>query len=193
MNTLVLNADCQPLSLHPLSIVPWQEAMKLIYTNKASVALEYEDKFVHSPSVTMNVPSVIILNQYVKTHHNVKYSRESIYIRDEYTCQYCGINAFKNNCKNILTLDHYIPKSKGGKSNFENIVTACLSCNLEKSDDSKMKPTTLPWRPSYFQLVKKRKMFPINFSDIRWNDYLLWDEKLININNSVDNTFILEI
>lgn len=193
MNTLVLNADCQPLSLHPLSIVPWQEAMKLIYTNKASVALEYEDKFVHSPSVTMNVPSVIILNQYVKTHHNVKYSRESIYIRDEYTCQYCGINAFKNNCKNILTLDHYIPKSKGGKSNFENIVTACLSCNLEKSDDSKMKPTTLPWRPTYFQLVKKRKMFPINFSDIRWNDYLLWDEKLININNSVDNTFILEI
>lgn len=194
MNTLILNADMQPLSMHPLSVISWQEALKLLYTGKASVVLNYEDKFVHSPSVTMNVPSIIMLNIYAKTKNDVKYNRDTIYLRDEYKCQYCGIDTFENNCKNILTLDHYIPKSKGGKSSFDNMTTACISCNLEKSDDSKMKPKVIPYKPTYYQLVKKRKKFPINLADIRWNDYLMWDDDLVNVNQKkVDNTFILDI
>lgn len=194
MNTLVLNADCQPLSLLPLSVVPWQESLRLLYTDKASIVLSYEDKVIHSPSVTMNIPSVIMLKEYVKTRNKIKYNRESVYLRDGYTCQYCGLDALANNCKNILTLDHYIPRSRGGKSCFENMVTACLSCNLEKSDRFHMKPKTLPYKPNYFQMVKKRKLYPINLSDPRWNDYLMWDENLVNINMAkVEDSYILDI
>ena len=152
MDTLFLNANCQPLCLLPMSIVRWQVALKSIYTEKATVLLSYEDRYIHSPSITLNVPSVIILNEYKRPKRFPVYNRDMIFLRDEYTCQYCGLDAYKENCRDLLTLDHYIPKSKGGKTNFENIVTACMSCNMEKANHDHMKPKTIPHKPTYYHV-----------------------------------------
>lgn len=189
--TLLLNNDFSPICLNPLSVISWQESVKLILTEKASVVFNYPDEYVHSPSLTMNIPSAIALRDYVGAQNKVKYSRFNIYLRDEYKCQYCGLYAYENQ-KETLTLDHVIPKARGGKSTFDNIVTACSSCNMEKAHYMKMKPINKPYKPSYFQLVKKRKKFPIVLNDPRWIDLLGWDKELVEI-NEVDTDFILDI
>lgn len=191
LKTLLLNSDYSPISINPISVVSWQEAIKFILMEKASVLYDYDKKYVHSPSITLNVPSVIYLNEYVKSVHKVKYNRFNIYLRDNYTCQYCGFRSYEKQ-KDILTLDHVIPRAMGGESSFENIVTACSSCNIEKAHFMKMKPINKPYKPTYFQLVKKRKTYPINLPDIRWNELLGWDDGLIKISD-IETDYIQDI
>lgn len=191
MKTLLLNCDYTPLCITPLSVVSWQESIKFILMEKASVLFNYDKKYVHSPSITLNVPSVIYLNEFVKSVHNVKYSRGNIFLRDDYKCQYCGYYGYYNQ-KDNLTLDHVVPRALGGKSSFDNIVTACSSCNIEKAHFMKMKPINKPYKPTYYQMVKKRKKYPIIINDIKWNDILGWDKELVEVNN-VESDFILDI
>lgn len=191
LKTLLLNSDYSPISINPISVISWQEAIKFILMGKASVLYNFDKEYVHSPSLTMNVPSIIYLNEYVKSVHKVKYSRFNIYLRDDYTCQYCGFKSYEKQ-KDILTLDHVIPRALGGASSFENIVTACSSCNLEKAHFMKMKPINKPYKPTYFQLVKNRKSYPINLLDIRWNEILGWDEGLVKIND-IETDYIQDI
>lgn len=177
MHTLFLNKDGSPISILPLSVGRWQDAVRLYYSGKVHILKNYENWQIHSPSITLNVPSIVITTNYLKSRLNVKYSRGNVYLRDDYTCGLCG-QCFVHDL-DILTLDHVVPKSKGGKTNWANITTACKPCNSSKGNDETIVPKLLPYRPTYFQLLNKRKKYPINVHDMAWNDFLGWDEKLL--------------
>ena len=125
---LVLNADFRPLSYYPLSLWPWQEAVKAVFLDRVEVVAEY-DQVVHSPSFEMRLPSVISLREYISQDRPPAFTRFNVFLRDGFACQYCGTS-------DDLTFDHLIPRSKGGRTTWENIVTACAPCNLKKGGRS---------------------------------------------------------
>lgn len=178
-DTLILNADGLPLSVVPLSTLPWQESIKLMFMERVDVMAYYDDWAVHSPSQTMQVPSVLMLRDYVNVNRGIKFSRSNILIRDDFTCQYCQVDFTNDQSK--LTLDHVNPRFNGGKTNWENIVAACSDCNLEKAHFTKMKPVRVPVRPTYHQLMNKKMQAPIVVPHQSWADYLTWDSSLVTV------------
>ena len=121
---LVLNADYRPLSYYPLSLWPWQEAVKAVWMDRVTIAAEY-DQTVRSQRMEMRIPSVVVLKDYVKPRKRVAFTRFNLFLRDEFTCQYCG-------SKHDLTFDHVVPRALGGVTSWENVVAACAPCNLRK-------------------------------------------------------------
>lgn len=187
METLVLNTDYQPLSIIPLSVVSWKDAIIDIVLDKAISLYDY-DIDIRSPNCSLKLPSVLLLKEYKKFPVKIPFHKEYVFLRDDYTCQYCGLNAYDlPHRHDILTLDHYIPKCMGGDKNFTNIVTACKRCNLKKSHHQNMHPYTKPYIPSYFEMIKKRKNYPIKISDIRWNEFLMWDDDKVFLKETIDN------
>lgn len=172
---LILNADGNPLSVVPLSVVSWQTAIRLAYQEKVRIMCEYDDWEVHSPSCTWKVPSVVICSDFIKWHRQVKYNRTNILLRDLYTCQLCSAKPPANQ----LTLDHVVPRIHGGKTNWTNIVAACKRCNHKKGASQKIKPKVLPTKPNYYELCAKRMKFPIIIRDKTWLQFLSWNEKLV--------------
>ncbi len=128
-HALVLNADFRPLSYFPLSIWSWQDAVKAVFLDRVSVVSEYERK-IHSPSFEMRLPSVIALKEYVPAARRPAFTRFNVFLRDHFNCQYCGDDFATNE----LTFDHVIPKSRGGRTAWNNVVTACSPCNLLKGN-----------------------------------------------------------
>ena len=171
---LVLNADYTPLSYYPLSLWPWQTAIKAIFLERVDVVATY-DREVHSPSLDMKIPSVIALRQYVRPSEFPAFTRFNVFLRDRFTCQYCG-------AKNDLTFDHLVPRSRGGQTRWDNVVTACAPCNLVKGghlpDQNGMRPRQLPYRPTVFELHRNGRLFPPNYLHQSWLDYLYWDTEL---------------
>jgi len=148
-DTLLLNADGNPLSVAPLSTLTWQESIKLVWLDRINVLEWHEDWQVHSPNITMTVPSVIMTREFVKQRVNTSFNRSNVYLRDNYICQYCKqMFSYKD-----LTLDHVIPKSKGGKTEWTNIVSACRKCNNDKASHTHIKPYKQPRKPDFLQLV----------------------------------------
>ena len=141
---LVLNADYRPLSYYPLSIWCWQDAIKAVFLDRVNIVSEY-DKVVRSPTFEFRLPSVISLKTYVKPSRHPAFTRFNVFLRDRFSCQYCGD-------WEDLTFDHVIPRSKGGNSTWENIVTCCAPCNRRKGDrlprQVGMKPRRKPRAPS---------------------------------------------
>jgi len=176
-DVLILNQDAQPLSVVPFSVVPWQTAVRLAYQDKVNVVHEYEDWEVRSPSTTLKVPSVVMTTQYIKWNRMVKYTRNNVLLRDDFTCQYCGDNHAKSTDE--LTLDHVVPRAHGGKTSWTNIVSACKPCNHGKGDNKKIVPKRMPTKPSYYELMAKRMKYPLIIKDESWLLYLQWPEKLI--------------
>ena len=123
---LVLNADFRPLSYYPLSIWCWQDAIKAVFLDRVNIVSEY-DMSVRSPSFEMRLPSVVSLKSYVKPSRFPAFTRFNVFLRDRFTCQYCGD-------REDLTFDHVVPRSKGGVTSWENVVAACSACNLRKAD-----------------------------------------------------------
>ncbi|HNJ47838.1 MAG TPA: HNH endonuclease, partial [Novosphingobium sp.] len=121
---LVLNADYTPLSYYPLSLWPWQTAIKAVFLERVDIVASY-GREVHSPSWTMQIPSVIALRQYVKPSEHPAFTRFNLFLRDRFACQYCG-------SPHNLTFDHVIPRRLGGRTSWENVATACAPCNLKK-------------------------------------------------------------
>ena len=147
---LVLNADFRPLSYLPLSLWPWQEAVKAAFLDRVSVLAEYDA-----------VASA--------------FTRFNLFLRDEFTCQYCG-------AKDHLTFDHVVPRSRGGRTTWENVVAACGPCNLHKGSRT-LKQAGLnlrrkPVRPTPEQLQNVGRKFPPNHLHDSWMDYLYWDAEL---------------
>ena len=99
-----------------------------LLTKNVIIIKNHDDWVVRSPSLTVDVPSIIMLQRFHKFQNYVKFSRSNVYLRDMYKCQYCS-DIFE---RNRLTLDHVVPKSKGGETSWENIVTCCNSCNTFK-------------------------------------------------------------
>lgn len=174
---LVLNADFRPLSYFPLSLWSWQEAVKAVFLDRVNILSEY-DKTVRSPSFEIRLPSVIALKEYIPNTRRPAFTRFNVFLRDRFTCQYCG-NQFPTH---ELTFDHVIPRSRGGRTNWENVVTACACCNLQKANrlphECRMLLIQPPFPPSTFQLQENGRRYPPNFLHESWRDYLYWDSEL---------------
>lgn len=168
-DTLVLNADGLPVSVLPLSTIPWQESIKYMVLEKADVLYFHENWIVHSATWETPVPSVIMLRDYMKAKTSVRFSRQNVYLRDNGSCQYCGDQIERKDA----TLDHVHPVSKGGKTTWENCVTACGPCNSHKSDTTKgWKPRITPYKPDYYELVNKRKKQNFHVRHEEWLQFL---------------------
>ncbi|MDD1416721.1 HNH endonuclease [Dolichospermum sp. ST_con] len=147
---LVLNA-----SFEPLNITSWRRATVLLIKGKAE-RLEYNGKFIYSD---FPLPTVIRLRHYVRVPYmEIPFTRRNILHRDSNTCQYCGSTG------DGLTLDHVMPRSRGGGDTWENIVTACVRCNIKKGcrtpQEARMPLRHLPRQPYsslYFEVTKHLK------------------------------------
>jgi 5-methylcytosine-specific restriction endonuclease McrA len=185
MDTLLLNADGMPLSHVPLSVVTWQVAMRLVFLEKVRVLKEYDNWTIRSQHLELKVPSIIIATEQVKWSKNLKYSRSNVYLRDDFTCQLQTTWRCKEAHGKVklseLTLDHVVPRSKGGKTTWANVCTSCKECNSHKGDDGKIVPKTMPKKPSYYEILNKRKTLPIHIRDAEWAYYIEWPEHLIKV------------
>lgn len=174
---LILNADYRPLSYSPLSLWSWQDAIKAVFRDSVTVVSEY-DRIVHSPTMDMKLPSVLALKEYIPQSQTPAFTRFNVFLRDEWECQYCG----EEHKTSHLTFDHVIPRSKGGRTTWENIVTACRRCNMIKGSrmphQCNMHPRQTPRQPSLHELQNKGRKFPPNFLHESWGDFLYWDSEL---------------
>lgn len=171
---LVLNADYTPLSYYPLSLWPWQTAIKAVFLERVDIVASYE-RAVHSPSLDMKIPSVIALRQYVRPSEFPAFTRFNLFLRDRFACQYCGSGQH-------LTFDHVVPRRLGGRTSWENIATACAPCNMKKGGrtprEAGMQLHVQPIRPTSWQLQQHGKSFPPGYLHETWRDWLYWDIEL---------------
>ena len=166
---LVLNANYSPMM-----ICTAKRAICMGYLNKVDVLASYSDQ-VHSPSITLDLPSVIKIRDYIRYDNlSVDLNRKNIIARDEHICQYCSIT------KIPLTIDHIIPKGRGGMDTWENLVTACKPCNQKKGDrppdEAGMVLNRIPKRPNrlhYFQRFVKDQQKD-------WRPYLFMETFKVN-------------
>ena len=171
---LVLNADYRPLSYYPLSLWCWQDAVKAVFLDRVNILSEY-DRVVRSPSFEFRLPSVVSLKTYVKPARHPAFTRFNVFLRDRFTCQYCGAG-------DDLTFDHVVPRCCGGQTTWENVVAACSPCNLRKGGklprQAGMFPHQLPFQPTVQDLHNNGRAFPPNHLHQSWMDYLYWDIEL---------------
>ncbi|MCF8083013.1 MAG: HNH endonuclease [Deltaproteobacteria bacterium] len=165
------------ITYEPLRIINWKKAVTMLTLGKVEVLEEYGTE-IHSVSFTLKLPSVVrLLMMAKKPKTSVKFSRQNIYARDKYHCQYCG----RKFPTEDLSYDHVIPKSRGGKTVWTNIVTACLACNRKKGGrtpkEARMrlirKPTEPKWLPA-LRVTIGYKTIPHS-----WRDYLYWNVELV--------------
>ena len=171
---LVLNADYRPLSYYPLSLWPWQDAVKAAFLDRVDIIAEY-DEVARSPSLAIRIPSVVVLKDFVRPQKKVAFTRFNLFLRDEFCCQYCG-------AKGDLTFDHVVPRAAGGVTSWENVVAACAPCNLRKGSRS-LRQSGLslrrpPRQPGAEQLHNVGRKFPPNHLHDSWMDFLYWDAEL---------------
>lgn len=167
MNCLLLNANYEPISILPLSIIDWQHAIKLMFLEKISVLEIYTQHVAHSAHLSINYPAVAVSKNYFNNKKGVRFSRTNLYLRDLYQCQYCH-DTFDSK---DLTIDHMIPRCNGGKVNWLNAVTACKHCNTKKGTKL-WKPLHMPYKPDYYQLVNKWKGRAVQIQHPSWYQYL---------------------
>lgn len=174
---LVLNADFRPLSYFPLSVWPWQDAVKAVFLGRVNIVSEYE-RMVRSPTLTMRLPSVVSLKEYIPTARRPAFTRFNVFLRDRFTCQYCGVRSPAEG----LTFDHVIPKSRGGRTTWSNVVAACEPCNLRKGGlmpaAAHMFPRIRPRQPTTVELQENGRAYPPNYLHESWRDFLYWDSEL---------------
>ena len=147
-----------------------------MFLDRVHVVESYPDWVIRSERLTINVPSVCVTKEYFKFKKAVKFSRRNLYLRDMYQCQYCGdVFDFED-----LTIDHVVPRADGGKTTWENCVTACKPCNHSKGDKRNIRPLNMPYKPDYYALVKKWKNMPFTVRQDSWNKYLGVDKEVVN-------------
>src|SRR6185312_4578342 len=134
MRTLVLNAGYEPLA-----VVSFRRALLLVLTGKASVLAEIGEP-VMTPRMAIGRPSVILLNRYIKVPYReaATVTRRGVLRRDGHRCGYCGEAA--------TTVDHIMPRSRGGSNTWENLIACCLACNRAKGDRTLAQ---LGWKPRF--------------------------------------------
>lgn len=143
-------------SFKPIEMIAWQDAINLVITGKAFIVEAYE-KFIRSAYQVWEMPAVIVLKRFVSFHHLKNYSctRKNILLRDDYICQYCDTRFDVQQ----LTIDHIIPRSRGGNKTWTNLIAACRACNQKKGDklpaEIGMFPINAPHRPGRLFLKKK--------------------------------------
>ena len=160
----------------PVKVVPWQHALTLFFNGKVEIIEEYDHE-VRSTFLVIKMPAVVRLLRRFRRHKKpVKFSRVNIYGRDGYACQYCGAKKpmFE------LTYDHVIPRSQGGTTTWQNIVTACERCNAWKGGrtpaQAGMKLQKQPVQPKDVPAM----VIELSRSSVpeAWRDYLYWTGEL---------------
>ena len=157
---VVLNATYEPIT-----IVSSKRALILFLEGKAMIVEEHPELVVRSPSQTFPVPTSIVLKHFVKGRMVFRtkalLTQRNLFIRDQYTCQYCGRHKQQIRHSEFLTRDHVIPRHCGGKDIWENVVTSCNSCNNKKAyhllEDINMKLLTIPRAPTIFELWTRQQ------------------------------------
>ncbi len=144
---LVLNQDYSALTVCSV-----EKAFILVYMNKAELVSRSQSHFLRTVSTTFPLPSIIRLHRYVHLpYKGVVLSRHNVFKRDNHQCQYCLDTE-------ELTLDHVLPKSRGGKSTWDNLVTACKRCNSKKGDftpqEAGMGLVQSPYKPSFIMFLR---------------------------------------
>jgi len=163
LQTLILNT-----AYLPIGVLSAERAFVNIFKGSLALVESYEDKVFRSINADYPVPSIArTLRTVTRPYVALPLTRENIYKRDEYTCQYCGSRVFDR-----PTLDHVVPKSKGGQNTWKNMVTCCFSCNNAKGDSLL---EDLGWdlpktyRPNYISLIRKvERMVPSE-----WKPFML--------------------
>lgn len=139
------------------SVISAERAFVIHYKGNAEIIADYPESFgLVNKDLDIKRPSIIRVYKYVNTYKNVSLTRENVFKRDNHECVYCG------SCKN-LTIDHVIPQSKGGKDSWDNLVTACRSCNAEKADltlEEYGKEIPQPKKPHYLMLMRQMDDIP---------------------------------
>ena len=170
---LILNADFSVFSMYPMKKSPWQETVRGIMANRLT-PVEYYDFSVRSEKLVFQLPSVVALKVYQKQDKPVAFTRLGVYLRDKFRCTYCN----KRFAMRELTFDHVIPSSRGGKTHWSNIITACQKCNLQKGDKTaKERGMTMhfsPYAPTRHKLNSIAMEFPppIHTMPKSWLPYL---------------------
>ena len=143
----------------------------------ASMAVGEGAPCVRTISLHIPVPEVIVLTRYNGLPAmEVTFTRRNLYRRDRNTCQYCGARPGTQE----LTIDHVLPKSRGGTTSWDNVVAACYRCNLSKGSDL-IHPSSIPHEPSYWEMVRIAKSMPLRIPDPQWQDYLQWPHQLLDV------------
>jgi 5-methylcytosine-specific restriction endonuclease McrA len=171
MQTLMLDQGYAPIK-----VIPWQRALRLLTLGKVEVVEEY-DREVRTSYLVIKMPAVVrLLRAFRRVKKPVKFSRVNIYGRDGYSCQYCG----SKKPIDELTYDHVMPKSRGGRTTWDNIVTACQDCNSRKANrtpvEAGMRLAREPRRPvdqPVIMVAVSKKSAPE-----AWRDYLYWTGEL---------------
>lgn len=178
-HTLVLNADMSPLSFLPLSTLSWQDSVRALYLGTVQTIHEYENWSIHSPSLSLTVPAIVMTKRYIKVKRNVSFTDNMVFLRDSYQCHYCK-EIFP---ESKLTVDHVVPKSHGGGKNWLNLVSACAPCNSKRGNNVRIQPFKKPHKPTYWDMVRIKKQQKLSIPHISWKDFLNWDDdNLIEIN-----------
>lgn len=159
----------------PLCTISWQRAISLLTLGKVEVVEEYE-RDVRSTFLVIKMPAVVRLISAFRRHKKrVKFSRQNILARDRWKCQYCGIKVKTHE----MTMDHVIPRSQGGTTCWENIVTSCEPCNARKADrtpeQADMKLRKRPKRPSWVPIFSIQLSGP---PPEQWASYIYWNAEL---------------
>jgi len=161
---LVLNQNYRPLQICNV-----KRAVLMLYLNRAEM-VESDGDVIRSVSKSFPLPTVVRVKRYIKYRgYSVVLSRKNIIRRDDHQCQYCGKRGVP------LTIDHVMPKRRGGKDTWENLVTACIDCNNAKGDrtpeESHMPLMKEPKRPHYVEFLKKHIGKPLE----SWRPYIFLD------------------
>lgn len=185
LRTLVLNADGRPISSWPLSLISAQDAVSALWRDRVTVVDTWKGAFFHSPSTVIEVPKVVMLRQYAPISASPKFCRRSVLLRDRYRCCYCG-QRFESH---LLTYDHVVPRAHGGRTVWENIVSACMGCNARKASQmpnysgrkgipGSLRPLKEPRRPTTAELLRAGLEFLPN--DVRedFGSWLYWNAEL---------------
>jgi 5-methylcytosine-specific restriction endonuclease McrA len=161
-----------PVSVFPdLYTIPVEESIARYLNGNAEVVF-WHDRFVLTPSRhDLRWPSVIINNNTRSFKKEIKLKRSTLYYRDHCQCVYCN----RDMSIHEITYDHVMPKIRGGEHKWENVSLACKECNSKKGDSlpvGKWEPKRKPYTPTFFDLLEKRKKFPIYVDDENWKQFL---------------------
>lgn len=151
------------------SIIPSTRAFVIIYKGNAEIVENHPVHFkMVNEDLKINKPSIIRIPKYIKTNkHHIPLSRANVFRRDGWSCVYCG-----SRDKRVLTIDHVVPQSKGGKNSWENLVTACKICNHKKADlmlEEFGIEIEQPRKPHYLLLLSQ-----LNYIYTKWKPYLFF-------------------
>ena len=187
LRTLVLNPDMTPISLFPLEAIPVEDGFKRVWNETCFAVAQYERPILQRGRPSGYFwPSVVARKQYVswvKWDEDAQFTKTSIYFRDHGKCTYCGQHVILSNA----SFDHVVPRSKGGKSTWENLVLACKRCNLFKGDSAptgEWVPKHNGWKPSQKSMIDMRRKFAITVDHESWIPYLGKWEGPINVRSS---------